>query len=81
MCSAQIVEGKHWYNRFIAPDGKSFTYRWILRFIGLILLVSFVWGVIILMQNADLIETLDETKDDFSDSPEATEKTFERRKE
>ena len=65
MYATHVVEVKHWYNKMIAPEGLSFTYRWILRAIGLLMLATFVWGVYQLLQNAGLVQTLKETLKDF----------------
>jgi hypothetical protein len=65
MHSVLVVEGRHWYNKFIAPQGLSFTYRWILRGLGLVLLLSACWGIYILMQNADLMKSMKETMKHF----------------
>lgn len=65
MHSVLVVEGKHWYNRRIAPEGESFTYRWILRGLGLILVLSACWVIYLLMENADLIKSIKETMKHF----------------
>jgi len=65
MYATHVVEVKHWYNKRIAPEGLSFTYRWTLRAIGLLILASFAWGVYLLMQNVGLVQTLKETLRDF----------------
>lgn len=65
MHSVFVVEGRHWFNGFIAPQGVSFTYRWILRALGLVFLISCCWGIYLLMQNADLMKTIKETMKDF----------------
>jgi len=65
MHSVLVVEGRHWYNRMLAPQGVSFTYRWILRGLGLMLLLSTCWVIYILMQNADLIKSMKETMKHF----------------
>jgi len=65
MYATHVIEIKHWYNSMIAPEGLSFTYRWILRAIGLVTVVTFAWGVYLLLQNAGLVQTLKETLKDF----------------
>lgn len=65
MHKTHLVEGRHWYNAFIAPQGKSFTYRWIIRVIGVLMLASFFWSIYTLMQNQDWMKTIKETIKDF----------------
>jgi len=61
MHATHVVEGKNWYNQRIAPEGKSFTYRWILRFISLIILSAGAYGVFKLSQNEELRSTIMDT--------------------
>ena len=61
MHAIHVVEGKNWYNQRIAPEGKSFTYRWILRFISLIILSAGAYGVFKLSQNEELRSTIMDT--------------------
>ena len=61
MHATHVVEGKNWYNQRIAPEGKSFTYRWILRFISLIILSAGAYGVFKLSQNEELRNTIMDT--------------------
>lgn len=65
MYATRIVEGRHWYNSVLAPKGKSFTLRWIFRFLGLGCLCYLVWGLILLFQNEDLINLLKATINDL----------------
>ena len=65
MHSVLVVEGRHWYNKLIAPQGVSFTYRWILRGFGLMFVLSACWVIYTLMQNVDLIQTMKEAMKDF----------------
>jgi len=61
MHAIHVVEGKNWYNHRIAPEGKSFTYMWIFRFIGLIALCSAGFGILKLWQNEALRNTVMDT--------------------
>ncbi len=61
MHATHVVEGKNWYNQRIAPEGKSFTYRWILRFISIIIAVAGAYGVFKLSQNEELRSTIMDT--------------------
>lgn len=61
MYATHVVEGKHWYNQRIAPHGKSFTYRWILRFCTLVLVCLGAWGAVLLLRNPELIATVKDT--------------------
>ena len=61
MHATHVVEGENWYNQRIAPEGKSFTYRWILRFISLIILSAGAYGVFKLSQNEELRSTIMDT--------------------
>jgi len=65
MHSVLVVEGKHWYNNRIAPEGVSFTYRWILRAFTLMFILSCCWVVYTLMQNADLVKTIKKSMEEF----------------
>lgn len=61
MYATHVVEGKHWYNERIAPHGKSFTFRWILRFIALVLICVAGWCGFLLLNNPELIATFKDT--------------------
>ncbi|MBK1830359.1 hypothetical protein JIN77_06460 [Verrucomicrobiaceae bacterium R5-34] len=61
MCATHVVEGRHWYNKRIAPEGKSFTYQWILRGITSVLILCAAYGVYVLFQNPQLISTIQDT--------------------
>ena len=61
MYATHIVEGKHWYNERIAPQGSSFTYRWISRAITSICVCVVAWGVILLLRRPELIAVLEDT--------------------
>jgi len=61
MYATHVVEGKHWYNRRIAPDGESFTYRWILRFMAFVMLCVVAWAGILLLRHPELIATFKDT--------------------
>ena len=61
MHATHIVEGKNWYNQRIAPEGKSFTYRWILRFFSLIMVCAGAYGAFKLSQNEELRSTIMDT--------------------
>lgn len=58
MYATHVVEGEHWYNDRIAPKGKSFTYRWILRFIGFIVACLSGWGIYWLSQHPRVVEEI-----------------------
>jgi hypothetical protein len=58
MHAVHVVEGDNWYNQRIAPEGKSFTYRWIFRFITMVMLCAGAYGVFKLSQNEDLRATI-----------------------
>ena len=61
MHATHVVEGENWYNQRIAPEGKSFTYRWILRFFSLIIACVGAYGAFKLWQNEELRSTIMET--------------------
>ena len=61
MHAVHVVEGKNWYNQRIAPEGKSFTYRWILRFFSLIMVCAGAYGAFKLSQNEELRSTIMDT--------------------
>jgi len=65
MYATHVVTAQRSFGKFIAPEGGSFTYRWILRGIGLVCLISLGCTIYILLQNADLMKTLKETMRDF----------------
>lgn len=65
MYATHIVEGKHWYNSMLAPDGQSFTYRWVFRCIGVVSLFYLCWGAYILWQDASFITLIKETLKDL----------------
>ena len=58
MHATHVVEGKNWYNQRIAPEGKSFTYRWILRFFSIIIACAGAYGASKLWQNEELRSTI-----------------------
>ena len=61
MHATHVVEGENWYNQRIAPEGKSFTYRWILRFFSLIMMCAGAYGAFKLSQNEELRSTIMDT--------------------
>ncbi|MCP5538321.1 MAG: hypothetical protein H7A51_19070 [Akkermansiaceae bacterium] len=61
MHATHVVEGKNWYNKRIAPSGKSFTYMWVFRFFALIGICSAGLGVMKLWQNETLKSTIMDT--------------------
>ena len=61
MHATHVVEGENWYNQRIAPEGKSFTYRWILRFFSIIIACAGAYGVFKLSQNEELRSTIMDT--------------------
>ena len=61
MHAVHVVEGKNWYNQRIAPEGKSFTYMWILRFFSLIMVCAGAYGAFKLSQNEELRSTIMDT--------------------
>jgi len=61
MHAVHVVEGGNWYNQRIAPEGKSFTYRWILRFFSLIMVCAGAYGAFKLSQNEELRSTIMDT--------------------
>ncbi|NWK54870.1 hypothetical protein HW115_04570 [Verrucomicrobiaceae bacterium N1E253] len=65
MYATHVVEVPKSYKRLIAPEGKSFSLMWIMRGIGLVLLLGFLYGTFKLMQNQGLMRVLDETMKDF----------------
>ncbi|MDG1358737.1 MAG: hypothetical protein P8P36_11145 [Akkermansiaceae bacterium] len=58
MHAVHVVEGGNWYNKRIAPEGKSFTYMWIFRFITMIMLCVGAYGFFKLSQNEELRATI-----------------------
>ena len=65
MHSVHVVEGNNWYNKRIAPEGKSFTYMWVFRFFALILACAGAYGVYLLSQNEELVSTINDTIDEL----------------
>tara|TARA_B110000285_G_scaffold200006_1_gene233577 strand:+ start:252 stop:674 length:423 start_codon:yes stop_codon:yes gene_type:complete len=61
MHATHVVEGENWYNQRIAPEGKSFTYMWIFRFFGLIMVCAGAYGAFKLSQNEELRSTIMDT--------------------
>ena len=61
MHATHVVEGENWYNQRIAPEGKSFTYMWILRFFSLIMMCAGAYGAFKLSQNEELRSTIMDT--------------------
>jgi len=61
MHAIHVVEGKNWYNHRIAPEGKSFTYMWILRFFTAIGICIGGFGLLKFLQNEDLRNTIMDT--------------------
>lgn len=61
MHATHIVEGKHWYNQRIAPTGRSFTFQWLLRSLTGVFVYFAGWGVYLLSQNEELMNTLKAT--------------------
>jgi len=61
MYATHIVEGKHWYNKRLAPDGKSFTLMWVNRFLLLIGLCSAAWGINKLRQNEKVAAIIEQS--------------------
>lgn len=58
MHAVHVVEGNNWYNNRIAPEGKSFTYMWIFRFIAMIMACAGAYGFVKLWENEDLRATI-----------------------
>lgn len=65
MHATHVVEGKHWYNKRLSPKGKSFTFMWILRLFTLCGICWAGYGVYLLSQNEQLVNTLKDTLDEF----------------
>jgi len=61
MHAIHVVEGKHWYNQRIAPEGKSFTYLLIFRFLSLVGCCFIGLGIYKLAQNEELRSTIKDT--------------------
>ena len=62
MHATHIIEGNNWYNKHLAPcSGGSFTYQWIIRFLGFVIACIGAWGIYQLMQNEELVSTLKST--------------------
>lgn len=61
MHATHVVEGKNWYNKRIAPAGKSFTYMCIFRFVALLGACSTIYGIMKLWDNDALRSTIMET--------------------
>ena len=61
MHATHVVEGNYWYNKHISPKGKSFTYMWILRFFTMSFISLAVYGVVLLIQNKELMATIMDT--------------------
>jgi len=55
MYATHVIEGKHWYNQRIAPEGKSFTFVWFTRFLTFVALCFVVWGGYIISQNETVV--------------------------
>ena len=65
MYATRVIEGRHIYNGFLAPDGKSFTFQWIFRVLGLFCLLSFVWFLLQLGENREFMSLLNDTLQDL----------------
>ncbi len=65
MHAIHVLEGKHWYNKFIAPAGKSFTYMWLTRVLVTNMVCFASLGVHKLWQNESLRSTVEETIEEF----------------
>ena len=66
MHATHIVEGTNWYNNHICPSsGKSFTFKWIFRFFGFVMICFGAWGLYLLTQNEELVRTLKSTIDEL----------------
>ena len=61
MHAIHVVEGKHWYNQRIAPEGRSFTYMWIFRFLSFVVFCFVGFGIFKLSQNEELRATIKDT--------------------
>lgn len=61
MHAVHVVEGENWYNKRIAPEGKSFTYMWLFRFVSMIFVCAAAYGVLQLAQNEELVKTIKDT--------------------
>lgn len=67
MYATHVVEGKHWYNKRLAPQGGSFTYQWIARFCTLVVILIAGYGVYLLFQNQELMATVKDTLIELKD--------------
>lgn len=65
MYATHVVDGKHWYNKRIAPEGQSFTFRWINRFVMLALICAAAYGIYLLLQNEELVKTVKDSIDEL----------------
>ena len=61
MHATHVLEGKHWYNSRISPEGKSFTFLWVLRFFSFLLACVGAYGIYMLSQNEELVKTVKDT--------------------
>ena len=61
MYATHVVEGKHWYNKRIAPDGKSFTLMWFNRFLLLMGICSVIFGLNKLRQNEKVAKIIEDS--------------------
>lgn len=61
MHAVHVVEGENWYNKRIAPEGKSFTYMWLFRFVSMIFVCAAAYGVFQLAENEELVKTIKDT--------------------
>jgi len=55
MYATHVVEGKYWYNNRIAPEGKSFTFVWVSRFLIFLGLCFAAWGINLIRQNETVV--------------------------
>ena len=65
MHATHVVEGKHWYGKHLSPKGKSFTFMWIFRFFMSCGICSAGYGIYLLAQNENLMNTLRDTLEEI----------------
>ncbi|MGB0992112.1 MAG: hypothetical protein ACPG32_06545 [Akkermansiaceae bacterium] len=55
MYSTHVIEGNHWYSKFLAPRGNSFTWLWIMRLCTYATIASAGFWGFKLLQNPKIV--------------------------
>ena len=65
MYATRVVEGRHFYNGIISPEGKSFTFLWIFRVLSLSFMCYLAWSGYHLWKNEEFRSLIINTLNDF----------------